>query len=284
MANTIVGTPHYLSPEMCDNKPYGKKSDVWALGCILCELCTLSKAFESSSISKIILMIMSGQFTRLPDCYSPQLRQLVDQLLSVKTEGRPYVDEILQQPFVRGHLDSYLEWCKDIPGAQSTAACLMAIESAKRLSSMGIAGDTAGQRSSVDGQQQAADRRGAAQQARGNVPATGGAATSAAAVLRQRQPQQQQQQAASTALTQQPASGRRGNVGSGQQQQEEQQQQQQQQHGPRRSASGVQLLLAEQLTGLERLQQLKASLKLSAGFGGKVLTAPASAARRTLHA
>jgi len=25
MASTIVGTPHYLSPEMCDNKPYGRK-------------------------------------------------------------------------------------------------------------------------------------------------------------------------------------------------------------------------------------------------------------------
>jgi hypothetical protein len=25
MAQTIVGTPHYLSPEMCDNQPYGRK-------------------------------------------------------------------------------------------------------------------------------------------------------------------------------------------------------------------------------------------------------------------
>lgn len=46
MASTIVGTPQYLSPEMCDNKPYGRKSDVWALGCILYELLTLNKAFD----------------------------------------------------------------------------------------------------------------------------------------------------------------------------------------------------------------------------------------------
>ena len=34
-AKTIVGTPYYLSPELCEEKPYNVKSDVWALGCVL---------------------------------------------------------------------------------------------------------------------------------------------------------------------------------------------------------------------------------------------------------
>jgi NIMA (never in mitosis gene a)-related kinase len=41
-ANTFVGTPYYLSPEVCENRSYGYKSDVWALGCVLYELCTLN--------------------------------------------------------------------------------------------------------------------------------------------------------------------------------------------------------------------------------------------------
>ena len=40
-AATVVGTPYYMSPEMYENKPYTHKSDIWALGCILYELCTL---------------------------------------------------------------------------------------------------------------------------------------------------------------------------------------------------------------------------------------------------
>jgi NIMA (never in mitosis gene a)-related kinase len=32
MAHTTVGTPYYLSPEICEDKPYDSKSDVWALG------------------------------------------------------------------------------------------------------------------------------------------------------------------------------------------------------------------------------------------------------------
>ena len=33
-----VGTPYYLSPEVCEDKPYDTKSDVWAAGCVLYEL------------------------------------------------------------------------------------------------------------------------------------------------------------------------------------------------------------------------------------------------------
>jgi serine/threonine protein kinase len=40
-AMTACGTPHNMSPEIFAEKPYGKKTDIWSLGCILCELLTL---------------------------------------------------------------------------------------------------------------------------------------------------------------------------------------------------------------------------------------------------
>lgn len=40
-AITCIGTPLYLSPEVCNNQPYGLSSDMWALGCIIYEMCAL---------------------------------------------------------------------------------------------------------------------------------------------------------------------------------------------------------------------------------------------------
>lgn len=49
-----VGTPYYLSPELCEDRPYNRKSDVWALGCILYELCTLKRAFNGQSLPALV--------------------------------------------------------------------------------------------------------------------------------------------------------------------------------------------------------------------------------------
>lgn len=43
-ARTQIGTPYYLSPEICQQRPYNNKSDVWSLGCVLYELTTLKHA------------------------------------------------------------------------------------------------------------------------------------------------------------------------------------------------------------------------------------------------
>jgi NIMA (never in mitosis gene a)-related kinase len=48
-ATSKVGTPYYLSPEVCEDRPYNNKSDIWSLGCILYELCTLKHPFEAKN-------------------------------------------------------------------------------------------------------------------------------------------------------------------------------------------------------------------------------------------
>lgn len=34
LAKTAIGTPYYMSPEICQEKRYNHKSDMWSLGCV----------------------------------------------------------------------------------------------------------------------------------------------------------------------------------------------------------------------------------------------------------
>jgi len=51
LAKTSLGTPYYLSPEVCKGQSYDYKSDSWMLGCILYEMCTLRRPFEGESLN-----------------------------------------------------------------------------------------------------------------------------------------------------------------------------------------------------------------------------------------
>ena len=54
-ARTVVGTPYYLSPEICEGNAYSKASDVWSLGCVLYEMVTLSHAFNGQTLPALVI-------------------------------------------------------------------------------------------------------------------------------------------------------------------------------------------------------------------------------------
>ncbi len=50
----MIGTPFYFSPEMCKGEKYDYKSDIWALGILLYEICTLDYPFKGKNYSTMI--------------------------------------------------------------------------------------------------------------------------------------------------------------------------------------------------------------------------------------
>eukprot|EP00879_Flechtneria_rotunda_P018556 GHRR01019470.1.p1 GENE.GHRR01019470.1~~GHRR01019470.1.p1 ORF type:complete len:427 (+),score=163.61 GHRR01019470.1:849-2129(+) len=100
VAHTIVGTPYYLSPELCDDKPYDVKSDVWALGVVLYECCMGRYPFEAQNEGALIRKILRGTFTPVSGPYSPALRQVVAAMLTMDPRRRPTADKVLQMPAV----------------------------------------------------------------------------------------------------------------------------------------------------------------------------------------
>ena len=94
-AMTFIGTPYYVSPEMCQNKPYNEKSDIWALGCILYELITFCHPFTASNQAALFLKILYGNYVPLPERTSKDLVNMVKFILQKNYIKRPTMKEII---------------------------------------------------------------------------------------------------------------------------------------------------------------------------------------------
>ncbi|XP_048388916.1 serine/threonine-protein kinase Nek3 isoform X2 [Stegostoma tigrinum] len=70
-------------------------SDIWALGCVLYELCTLRHPFQSNSWKNLILKICKGTYTPIPRHYSYELQYIIKRMFKRNPKDRPSVSTIL---------------------------------------------------------------------------------------------------------------------------------------------------------------------------------------------
>ncbi|XP_072316687.1 serine/threonine-protein kinase Nek3 [Eucyclogobius newberryi] len=94
-AQTYVGTPYYVAPEIWDNQPYNNKSDVWSLGCVLYELCTLRHPFQAASWKSLILKVCRGAYPPLPGHLPYQVHYLLKHMFKTNPKDRPSLHTIL---------------------------------------------------------------------------------------------------------------------------------------------------------------------------------------------
>eukprot|EP00730_Choanoeca_flexa_P015687 TRINITY_DN7259_c0_g1_i3.p1 TRINITY_DN7259_c0_g1~~TRINITY_DN7259_c0_g1_i3.p1 ORF type:complete len:574 (+),score=87.91 TRINITY_DN7259_c0_g1_i3:137-1858(+) len=96
------GTPLYQAPEQTKGTAYTQKVDIWALGCVLYEACTLKPTFEARDIRELAHKIRNGMFQkRLPNVYTPQLRSLVLELLTIDDYLRPSARALLKETYFK---------------------------------------------------------------------------------------------------------------------------------------------------------------------------------------
>ncbi|CAB4061412.1 Sodium/calcium exchanger 3,Sodium/calcium exchanger 1,Sodium/calcium exchanger 2 [Lepeophtheirus salmonis] len=72
-----------------------KKSDIWALGCILYEMACLHKTFEGANLPALVNKIVRGQFAPIKGDYSPLFKQLVRDLLQRDPDFRPTASHVM---------------------------------------------------------------------------------------------------------------------------------------------------------------------------------------------
>eukprot|EP01136_Pigoraptor_vietnamica_P012798 Opistho-1_new@53102 len=102
-AQTYIGTPAYMPPEMLGNEPrFTAKSDIWALGCVLYEMMTLRHAFIGKENNFVWFYgILYGKADPVPSHYSSDLRAVLNSMLEKNPSRRPPARALVKLPMFK---------------------------------------------------------------------------------------------------------------------------------------------------------------------------------------
>ncbi len=95
MLYTQIGAPYYASPEVWNDKPYEYKSDIWSMGCVLYEICSLLPPFRGKNLDQLYNSVMKGTFDPIPKFYSSDLANIISSMIKVNSSIRPSCESIL---------------------------------------------------------------------------------------------------------------------------------------------------------------------------------------------
>jgi hypothetical protein len=90
-----------MSPEICKAENYGPHSDIWALGCIIYEMCAKTPPFNAKTHFDLIQKIKAGRYSDIPACYSSELRKVIASCLQTTPDHRPDTAALLNLPIVK---------------------------------------------------------------------------------------------------------------------------------------------------------------------------------------
>ena len=104
-SNYQIGTPTYFSPEIWKKGEISYKSDIWAFGCIVYEMCSLKMPFKGKNMEELKKNICKGKIEKISSRYSKELWEFIQTLLQNDVEKRPDCEMILKNKIVKDKLN-----------------------------------------------------------------------------------------------------------------------------------------------------------------------------------
>ena len=104
-ARTKTGTPYYLAPEVWEDKPYDYKCDIWSLGCIIYELCTLNPPFRGKNFKELFNNIKNGYYKPISSYYGNELKQIIGMMLKTNPNDRISAKELLDCNIIKNKIN-----------------------------------------------------------------------------------------------------------------------------------------------------------------------------------
>ena len=109
-ANTNIGTPYYMSPELYKHQKYNTKTDIWSIGVLLYELMTLRPPYNATNINDLKYKISNSKWTlsnKYRAIYSADLCNLLEHILDNNQNTRYNINEILNHRYFASQYNLY---------------------------------------------------------------------------------------------------------------------------------------------------------------------------------
>ena len=97
-ANTLVGTPGWMAPEVFTGERYGPACDIWSMGIVLYELITMQRPYGSLPFTFITSPLPTLQIDRAR--YGPEFAPLIvlfESCTQINPHARPSVNIVLKK-------------------------------------------------------------------------------------------------------------------------------------------------------------------------------------------
>ncbi|XP_029135891.2 mitogen-activated protein kinase kinase kinase 19 isoform X2 [Labrus bergylta] len=102
LLKSVHGTPYWMAPEVINETGYGRKSDIWSVGCTVFEMATGKPPLAHMDKMAALFYIGArrGLMPSLPDGFSDNAKDFVKTSLTSDPKLRPSAEQLLKHPFI----------------------------------------------------------------------------------------------------------------------------------------------------------------------------------------
>ncbi|KAG7391351.1 hypothetical protein PHYBOEH_006751 [Phytophthora boehmeriae] len=99
-ANSVVGSPYWMAPEVIEMAGWSSSSDIWSVGCTIIELLTTKPPYFDLAPMAALFRIVQEDHPPLPQRMSPALHDFIMKCFMKEPRLRASAEELLQHPWI----------------------------------------------------------------------------------------------------------------------------------------------------------------------------------------
>ncbi|KAG6574716.1 STE/STE11/CDC15 protein kinase [Phytophthora cinnamomi] len=99
-ANSVVGSPYWMAPEVIEMAGWSSASDIWSVGCTIIELLTTKPPYFDLAPMAALFRIVQEDHPPLPQRMSPALHDFIMKCFMKEPRLRASAEELLAHPWI----------------------------------------------------------------------------------------------------------------------------------------------------------------------------------------